>query len=264
MSRPGRANGRRIQEVPLGWWVVIGALACLAIGVPPLVDSLRFVAAAERATGVIVDVVPADGKFQPIVQYTSADGRQRQFAASETAGDRSYFQVGQAIGVLHPPGDPADARLDTWQSRWALDAILPGLGLFLLVLGILSVRQSRRREGPYQTDQHFPASAARTYAALYTAVTTRFQIAHSNGSTMRIRFSSRTNVFTWGETFAAQVRPAQTGAVVRVTGAGNVPTVLWQTWRLKILVQRLLVDTEVLLTADTSQAGPSPGHRPRV
>jgi len=256
MSSSGTSIRQRTREVPIGWWIVICALACLAFGAPPLVDSLRFVAAAEQATGVIIEVMPASGKFKPIVQFTGPDGRPLRFTASQSAGDRSHFRVGDPIGVLYAPHNPADARLDTWQSRWPREAVIPGLGLFMLVLGVLSLRQSRHDDGPFQAERHFPTSAVATYTALNTAVTTRFRVHRCDQSTMRIRFTSPINVFTWGETFTAQVRPAPPGAVVHVTGAGHIPTVLWQTWRLRTLVDRLFADITTVLDATNDQAAP--------
>ena len=256
MNGPRTSIKHRIWHVPRGWWILIFAVASLAICALPLVDSLRFVAAANHTTGVIVEVVPVNRKYQPIVQYTSADGRQLQIASRETAGDRSYYQVGDTIGVLYAPGNPADARLDTWQSRWASDAIMPALGVFVLVLGLLHVRQSRRHQLPYRHQRHFAASPAQTYAAMTIAVTRRFRQHDSDQTAMRMRFQTGTNVFTWGETFTAPVTPTPSGATVSVTGAGKIPTVLWQTWRLNTLTQRLLADIAAQLGPTTTQAIP--------
>jgi len=76
---------------------------------------------------------------------------------------------------------------------------------------------------------------------------------------MRIRYGSGMSLFTWGETFTAQVTPAQPGpdgAFVRVTGVGNLSTVLLQTSRLYTLTQRLFTDVAALLDSGTSHAKP--------
>jgi len=76
---------------------------------------------------------------------------------------------------------------------------------------------------------------------------------------MRIRYGSGMSLFTWGETFTAQVTPAQPGAdgaFVRVTGVGNLSTVLLQTSRLHTLTQLLFTDVAALLDSGTSHAKP--------
>ncbi|HZM80866.1 MAG TPA: DUF3592 domain-containing protein [Candidatus Limnocylindrales bacterium] len=258
MNKHRTSIRNRIADVPFGWWALIIGVVAVAISALPLVDSLRFMAAAGHTTGVIVKVVPDADSYQPIVEYTSADGQQRRFTSSQTAGERSYYQVGHTVGVLYAPDNPADARLDTWQSRWANDSIIPALGVFIFVLGLLGIRQSRRNQGPYNNQRHFTATPAQTYTALTTAVRARFRVNGSDQAAMRIRFHTRANIFTWGETFTAQVTATPSGATVQVTGVGNVSTVLWQTWRLNTLTQRLLADITAVLSANTSPAQPHP------
>jgi uncharacterized protein DUF3592 len=252
---------RRIREVTSLWSLYLLAVACIAVGAPRLVDDLRFVAAAHSTTGVIVEVEMVDETdlYRPIVEYTGPDGRRVRFASGQTAGDRSTYRVGQSIGVLYAPDNPADARLDTWQSRWASDAILPALGVLLILLGFVGVWQSRRPAGPHQAERRFTASPARTYAALAVAVRTSFHLHSCDESTMRIWFGSGMSLFTRGETFTAQVTPAQSGAdgaLVRVTGVGNVSAVLFQASRLNTQTQRLFTDLAALL--DSAPAKPNP------
>lgn len=131
--------------------------------------------------------------------------------------------------------------------------------MLLLLLGILGVRQNRRPAGPHHDERRFTASPAQTYAALAMAVRTRFNLHNCDHSTMRIRFGSGISLFTWGETFTAQVTPVQSdadGAFVRVTGVGNVSTLLLQASRLSSLTQRLFTDIATLLDSGTSQAKP--------
>ncbi|HZM77099.1 MAG TPA: DUF3592 domain-containing protein [Candidatus Limnocylindrales bacterium] len=160
MSRALRSVRQRIRDLPDAWWVLTIAVAGLAIGVPQLIDSLRFTAAGHHTTGVIVEVqaVDQDDLYRPIVEFTSPDGRQLRFVSRQTAGTRSYYQVGQSVGVLYTPGNPADARLDTWESAWASEAIVPALSVLLLVLGIHGVQRNRRGQGPHVNQRRFTAS----------------------------------------------------------------------------------------------------------
>jgi len=254
VSRPRTSSRQRVGEFQLWWWGIAAGLVCLAIGSPALVNSLRFVVTAQQTTGVIVDVLPADRDYRPVVQFTTAHGQRVEFAARETAGDQSHYRVGQQIGVLYAASNPNHARLDIWQSRWGIDAILPALGIFLLVISAVSLRLERRTpQGPYRRERLVPASATQTYAALTAAVAKRFTIALSDDSAMSISFSSGMSAFTWGENFVAVVAPTDTGAVIQIIGAGKMPTVLLQTRRISKLIERLFADvTEVL--------GPSRGR----
>lgn len=261
MNRPRTSIGQWIRDAAAWWWLLVFAVACIAMGAPPLVNDLRFVAAAHSTTGVIVEVERVDQTilFRPIVEYTGPDGRQLRFASGQTASDRSAYQVGQIIGVLYAPNNPADARLDTWQSRWASDVFPPALGVLLLLLVILGVRQSRRPGGPHHDQRRFTASPAQTYAALTAAVRIRFHLHNCDESTMRIQFGSGTSLFTRGDTFTAQVTPDQSGedgAYVSVAGLGNVPMVLMQASRLNNQTQRLFTHIAALLDSGTSQAKP--------
>jgi len=140
---------QRVLDAPAGWGVLVFGAAAIALGGPQVVDSLRFVESAHHTTGVIVEVEPVNGdEYRPIVEFADVEGRQLRFASTETAGERSHFQVGQTVGVLYAPDDPADARLDTWQSRWASDSIVPALGALLVVLGIAGLVKNRRRQRP--------------------------------------------------------------------------------------------------------------------
>jgi hypothetical protein len=248
VSRPRTSSRYRVGELQLWWWGVAVGLVGLAIGGPALINSLRFVATAQQATGVIVDVVPAEEDYRPVVQFTTAHGQRVEFAAGETAGDQSYYRVGQHIGVLYSANNPNHARLDSWQSRWGLDAIVPALGIFILVISIISLRVERRTPpGAYCRERLVGASAAQTYVALTTAVSRRFTIGQSDDSAMSISFSSGRSAFTWGENFVADVTPAEAGAVIQILGAGKMPTVLLQTRRISKLIERLFADvTEVL------------------
>jgi len=125
-----------------GWGILILGAAAIGMGAPQVVDNLRFVETAKQTTGVIVEVVRVGDDFHPIVEYADAEERQLRFESRWTVEDGSYFQVGQTVGVLYAPDDPADARLDTWES-WAMDSIIPGLGAVILLIGIVSLVKER-------------------------------------------------------------------------------------------------------------------------
>jgi hypothetical protein len=68
-----------------------------------------------------------------------------QFQSDETAGDRSHYRLGQPVAVLYAADNPQRARMDTWQSRWGRDAVVPALGLLILIMAWIGQVQAQRR-----------------------------------------------------------------------------------------------------------------------
>jgi len=95
VSRPRTSSRQRVGEFQLWWWGIAAGLVCLAIGSPALVNSLRFVVTAQQTTGLIVDVLPADRDYRPVVQFTTAHGQRsrqqpafRRHRPTDHRGDR--------------------------------------------------------------------------------------------------------------------------------------------------------------------------------
>jgi hypothetical protein len=115
-----------------------------------LVASQRFLAKAEVAEGVVVDVATSVEReqrksgdrtdyvdvtyFAPIVRFR--DGREQvvQFQAGQRSSGQPAYRVGDSVRVLYDPANPQDARLDTVFGRWGAAMIFLGMGLLTWVL----------------------------------------------------------------------------------------------------------------------------------
>jgi len=238
------------------WPMLLGALFAVAGGLPVL-DNMRFVARAESADGLVVDVVDY-GDYYPVVRFYTADERRVQFEASQSAGDPSRWQIGDPVGVLYDPDNPKDAILDTWVSRWGAASILPLLGLFIFLMCLAGVIQShlgRKRltpRGSYLNERFFPVPAAQTFLALNRVVANRFTVKQSVDSTMHISFTKGVSFLSWGETLSARVVPAEGGAVVHVEAVSKIPGQLGEIRRLRRVADGLFADLTNLLQAEVT------------
>jgi hypothetical protein len=125
--------------------LMVGFGILTLVGGVALVETQRFLAGAEGARGVVVDVVEVVKRertgsgssrgftnrtyFHPVVRFTTAREQVVQFQSDEGA-TRPAYRVGDTVEVLYDPANPRNARLDTWSSRWGLATICLGLGAF--------------------------------------------------------------------------------------------------------------------------------------
>jgi hypothetical protein len=130
----------------------------LVIGLVLAGVSVSFVVDAERAPGTVVDLKwqqshssssrKSGGNKQPMaypaVDFTSADGKPREFRDSTGSNPPSYG-VGDRVEVLYRADDPADARINGFLSLWLLPLIFSGIGLLVAGIGTAVALVSRRR-----------------------------------------------------------------------------------------------------------------------
>lgn len=149
-GRTGSGNGRLDALFAIGF-SIIGA-AALTVGVPDLLDQMRFSASAIEATGEVVTLLnPAPGHGlidrstrRPLVRFTTDAGEVRVFTAPGGLRNDS-FAVGEKVPVAYDPRDPAAARIDTLVQRWLLPVAYSGAGLAFLVAGIALAAAGARR-----------------------------------------------------------------------------------------------------------------------
>ena len=63
----------------------------------------------------------------PMVDFTSADGKRREFQDSTGSNPPSY-DVGDRVEVLYRADDPGNARINGFLSLWLLPLIFSGVG----------------------------------------------------------------------------------------------------------------------------------------
>jgi hypothetical protein len=145
-----------------GWWITFGVIAFgslfLVIGLVFAGVSVSFVVDAERAPGTVVDLEwqqshssssrKNGGSNQPmaypVVDFTSADGKPREFQDSTGSNPPSY-DVGDPVEVLYRANDPGGARINGFLSLWLLPLIFSGVGLLIAGVGTAVALVSRQR-----------------------------------------------------------------------------------------------------------------------
>lgn len=132
----------------LGWlgvFPLVGALmliAAIAVGVA----QQRFRVHAVQAQGTVIDhrVSHSDSSesgsggsdtYCPIVRF-AVDGREIEFVGKVCSSPPSN-DVGDPVVVLYRPGEPDDARLDSFAERWLAILVLGGMGSVFVAIGVL-------------------------------------------------------------------------------------------------------------------------------
>lgn len=267
MNRPSRSGQRKRRVRFSSDWLapmILAAFAVLlvALAVLDILDNRRFVARAESANGVVIDVVEYGGDYYPVVRFSTpdergvADERSVQFEAAQGAGDRSHFRVGDSVGVLYDRENPEDARLDTLSGRWGDGAPLLLPGLIILLACVAMAIQSRlgRRwltpSGSYWRERFYAVPPEQTFSALKTLVSSKFAVQESVDSTMRISFDKGWSFWSLGENVSVRVVPDEGGAVVRVEAASKISGHLGEVGRLRKLVDGLFTDLANVLGSE--------------
>ena len=104
-----------------------------------LVDTQRFVANADVAPGVVIELLrsrDSDGgvMYKPLVRYETAAGATVEFASGMASRPASY-DVGEAVTVLYDASQPSKARIKGPFALWGLATIFAGLGGVFSLIG---------------------------------------------------------------------------------------------------------------------------------
>lgn len=134
-------------------FAVIGA-AMLIGAIAIAVAQQRFRAQAVHAQGVVVEhsysrsndssSSGSGGTYCPVVHFTDADGQQIEFIGS-VCSQPPAENVGDTVAVLYRKGDPHDARIDSFLTRWFAAMIVGGIGSVFFIIGLALVVPSLRR-----------------------------------------------------------------------------------------------------------------------
>jgi uncharacterized protein DUF3592 len=125
-------------------WIVpaLGAVL-LVVGLVMFVQTRRFLATAATTQGTVVGYQQrrsSKGRvaYKPIVRFTTATGSVEEFTDSVSSSPPGY-EEGAAVLVLYDAKNPGKARLDSGFRLWLLPALLSGIGLAFLVVGVVLV-----------------------------------------------------------------------------------------------------------------------------
>jgi hypothetical protein len=131
--------------------ILVGA-AFVFSGGHALLVNLRGRRGTVRAEGTVLELEQVQGgapigrygpQYQPVVEFTAADGRVVQFGAKLqlNAGAIALlgrrYQAGGRVSVRYRPEDPQQALLDTALVNWVISAVVLAAGLGILVVSAL-------------------------------------------------------------------------------------------------------------------------------
>ncbi len=121
-------------------FLLIGGIAMIAVGVWFFFDHARFVGPAQRADGVVEDVVGRRGArghtlYYPVVRYRPA-GRVADVVFTASPGLWPLpFAIGDRVTVAYGPADPSDAKIDSFWMLWFMPGAVVLLGIGCLFAG---------------------------------------------------------------------------------------------------------------------------------
>lgn len=121
--------------------ILLGPVLLIAGGVI-FYRTRQFIAAAQTATGTVVDIARRARRFRggwinyPVVRFTAGSGE--EFEVTSSFGtDPPTHQLGQAVRVFYDPHDPGRARIDSFFSLWGTCTFLVGIGLLFTVVAVV-------------------------------------------------------------------------------------------------------------------------------
>lgn len=120
----------------------VGAVLLFA-GLVVFVRTRRFLATAAVTQGTVVGYQQrrsSKGRvtYRPMVRFTTATGSVEEFTDSVSYSAPPH-QEGAAVPVRYDANNPGKARLDSGFRLWLLPALLSGIGLAFLVIGVVLV-----------------------------------------------------------------------------------------------------------------------------
>ncbi len=74
--------------------------------------------------------------YHPIVQFRDAKGEEQRVTMGLGNTSKSHAQ-GYQVNILFDPKNPANARIDSFVSKWLFPSAFCGLGLMTLITGLL-------------------------------------------------------------------------------------------------------------------------------
>jgi hypothetical protein len=114
-----------------------------AIGGCWMYNATRFNAVAEKAEGVVIRLDTRESHdrgrvsrtFVPVVEFEAA-GRKITFTGSVGSAPAAY-KVGERVKVVFAPGNPDDARIDSFWEQYVMPGIFLGVGVICLLIGLV-------------------------------------------------------------------------------------------------------------------------------
>ncbi|MEM7799101.1 MAG: DUF3592 domain-containing protein [Chloroflexota bacterium] len=138
------------RQFPLGilFLTIFGliGLILLSIGGFLWYRQTQFLERARETEGLVVDLVPNDNMYAPVVRFFLPNGDEVVFRSS-ISSNPSRYAVEDQVTVFYDPERPSDARIGNWFDLWFASLLLSIMGGIFSVVGIIifvAVRRSER------------------------------------------------------------------------------------------------------------------------
>ena len=128
---------REVYIMP-GGWVFLGlGLLFVCAGILILTKHIRVVRRGVRTSGVVVEFARPStfSSSYPVVEFKDVAGEQRREELPSTDG----ACIGKSINIIYDPRDPSQVLHASSFGLWIAPSILSLLGLFSVVVGVLSL-----------------------------------------------------------------------------------------------------------------------------
>jgi hypothetical protein len=111
-------------------------------------STLSFKANSSSAEGVVIDLTrkySSDGgaTYAPVVAFKDTSGTEITFTTGMASNPPAYTK-GEKVSVMYNPGDPQDARIDTFFQLWFPALILSVMGLIFLLASLSMIIKTVR------------------------------------------------------------------------------------------------------------------------
>jgi type II secretory pathway pseudopilin PulG len=132
-----------MQPQTIGIVFAIVGVVMLVIAVVVFSRTRRFLATALSAQGTVIEMIQRtrrdrEGRtstvWAPRVQF-SVSGQTIEFE-SKVGSSPPRYKEGQAIDVKYDPQDPNNARVAAASSMWLVPALVGGIGVIFLIVGL--------------------------------------------------------------------------------------------------------------------------------
>jgi hypothetical protein len=150
------------QMKAVGLVFVLVGMGMLALAGFFTVGTLRFLDPSVRVQGTITALLPVPRSsndqnsgntqitYAPQFSFADASGK-TVTVTSRNSSNPPEFEVGESVFILYVPGDPEEARIDSFWQLWALPVILGSVGtsfLCVVLVMALGLRARSRRSLP--------------------------------------------------------------------------------------------------------------------
>lgn len=144
-------------------FLLVGGLLLLG-AVASYQSANRFLEEAVSATGVVVALEEQRGdgtvSYHPVVVFLDENKKTVRFTSSVGSSPAAYRKAEQ-VPVLYLPGQPEDARIDSFFEHWGASLIMSILGapFFLIGLSIVLFGMRKKRKQDYLQKHGMPVMA---------------------------------------------------------------------------------------------------------